>query len=213
MGDVTSHERLIAGRHTLEGLDETRLVWEEQNALVIDIAVRVKWVKLLKQCILADAHHCSLLRQILVVLGGGDVVEGSDLAQVGVRARLGLGALGRVALEEFRVVVLGHQVQPALPQLLEQRGGAADARAPAGGLRAHQAQLPEGVVRRGGVHDALELGQVRTLEPQAVLGDDEVELVPGGLEPQLDRQRAGGPHAPVLVRQVQVALLRDGEGR
>eukprot|EP00411_Alexandrium_monilatum_P053318 CAMPEP_0175420354 /NCGR_PEP_ID=MMETSP0095-20121207/46695_1 /TAXON_ID=311494 /ORGANISM="Alexandrium monilatum, Strain CCMP3105" /LENGTH=62 /DNA_ID=CAMNT_0016719561 /DNA_START=380 /DNA_END=564 /DNA_ORIENTATION=- len=59
--------------------------------------------------------------------GGGDVVVPRDFAQVRVRAGLCLGVLRCVSVEELRVGILGHQVEPAVPQLPQQRGGAADA--------------------------------------------------------------------------------------
>mmetsp|Transcript_20770 Transcript_20770/g.61866 ORF Transcript_20770/g.61866 Transcript_20770/m.61866 type:complete len:617 (+) Transcript_20770:282-2132(+) len=186
----------------LQRLHEADLIREEHETLVVGVAVGVQMVELLEERVLADTKHRPLLAQVLVVLAGGDVVVLRDLAQVGVGAGLRPRILRRVALKEHSVAVLRHEVKAALPELLQQRS------------RAHHAGLPVGpglVNILAGEHDAVQLGQVRRLQPQAVLGDDEAEEVAGGLDLELHLHLPRWSHAPKLVREIQVALLRDGE--
>mmetsp|Transcript_7853 Transcript_7853/g.18029 ORF Transcript_7853/g.18029 Transcript_7853/m.18029 type:complete len:243 (+) Transcript_7853:221-949(+) len=208
----------------LEGRHEARLVWEEHDRLVVSITVRVQGVELLKERILSDAQQDLLLGKCLVVLRRCYVVEGGYLAQVRVGTSLSLGIFRRVAVQELCISILWHEVETALPQLLQQRGRAAHSGdALAGGL-AVESPGREDVLRGSqvlwsagvcciGVHHASELRQVRAFQAQPVLVDDEVELVSSSLYGELSRQRRSRPHGPMRVREVDVSLLCDGEGR
>mmetsp|Transcript_49343 Transcript_49343/g.127293 ORF Transcript_49343/g.127293 Transcript_49343/m.127293 type:complete len:395 (-) Transcript_49343:672-1856(-) len=213
MGQVAREQGLLARLHLLQGLDEACLVREEHDTMVVGVAIRIQRVELLEEQVLADAHQCPVLagnlvpihRQVLVLPRRSDVVEGRNLTQIRVRAGLRFRILWSVALKELGIAILRHQVQAAVPELLEQRGRALHTRISAGwSIRAD-------FFVRSIVHDALQLWEVGALQPEAVFRDDEAKLVARSLDLELHHQGLHWPHTPKLVWQVQVALLCDGE--
>mmetsp|Transcript_85600 Transcript_85600/g.250626 ORF Transcript_85600/g.250626 Transcript_85600/m.250626 type:complete len:205 (+) Transcript_85600:218-832(+) len=194
IAEVEAGMRRVARHHLgpdgleLEGRAEAGLVGVEHDGLVVRVAVGVQGVEVLAEGVHPHPHQGLLLRQLLVVPRGSNVVVARDLAEVGVGPRLGLGVLGRVAVEELCVSDFRHQVQAAVAQLSEQRGRAPDAGHPlAGGIAAarrdHAALRalgrdrvlhPPGVFRPPsvcceGVHHAPQLWQIWALQAQAVL--------------------------------------------
>mmetsp|Transcript_55421 Transcript_55421/g.154417 ORF Transcript_55421/g.154417 Transcript_55421/m.154417 type:complete len:267 (-) Transcript_55421:824-1624(-) len=124
---------------------------------------------------------------------------GCDFAKVGISPGLRGRVFHCIPFEKLGVGILRHEVQAAISELTEQRGRAPHPRM--------------SLVANGVIHEVEQLRQIWAFEPEAVLRNHELELVPSSPHSHIADQRRNGPNDPPLVWQVQVSLLRDGERR
>mmetsp|Transcript_34812 Transcript_34812/g.42934 ORF Transcript_34812/g.42934 Transcript_34812/m.42934 type:complete len:414 (-) Transcript_34812:284-1525(-) len=115
--------------------------------------------------------------------------------------------LWSVALQLVGVGGLGHQIQSTIAQLIEKRRRTANTRSAATGPT-QAASLFHARLE----HHIQQLGQLRSLKPQTILRDHESKFIPRRLNCEFHHHVVTRPHVPMLVRQVNVPLLGDGEG-